>query len=299
MPQWDAEVTIDETRARSLIEARFPELDTSELRLLGNGWDNTVWATRDEIAFRFPRRSIAVPGVEREIALLPRLAPVLPVAIPDAAYAAAPSEEFGWPWFGSRIVKGREVSAARFDGESRLTLGSGLGRFLRALHDLELPEVAGLPVDSFDRTDMAVRVPKTRDAIDAIAPIWIAPAAVPELLAQAEALPEPGATTLVHGDLHLRHLLVGDRGALAGVIDWGDICRAEPSADLSLVWSLLDPPARGAFFSQYGAVGAVPLLRARVLALFLCATLASYAQAEGMTGLLRETLDGLDRTLIG
>jgi aminoglycoside phosphotransferase (APT) family kinase protein len=146
---------------------------------------------------------------------------------------------------------------------------------------------------------MAVRVPKTRDALDAIAPSWIAPPAIGDLLAQAEALPEPGATTLVHGDLHVRHLLVDDHGALAGVIDWGDICRADPSADLSLVWSLLGPAAREAFFSQYGAVDAGRLLRARVLALFLCATLASYARAEGMTGLLREALVGLDRTLIG
>jgi hypothetical protein len=31
------------------------------------GWDNTVWVMRDGIAFRFPRREIALAGVAREI----------------------------------------------------------------------------------------------------------------------------------------------------------------------------------------------------------------------------------------
>jgi aminoglycoside phosphotransferase (APT) family kinase protein len=296
---WDAEIEVDEALARDLIAARFPALDAGSLRLVGEGWDNVVWATADGVAFRFPRRRIAIAGVEREIALLPALAPRLPLAIPDAAYAGAPCARFPWPWFGSRLIAGREIAAARLDDAARMALAQRLGGFLRVLHDLDLDGAAALPADPLDRTHMAIRVPATRAALAAVAPLWTAPGWVEGLLAAAERLPAPAPGVLVHGDLHVRHVLVDEAGAAAGVIDWGDICRADPSADLSLYWSLLPPAGRDAFLAAYGRVEQHALLRARVLALFLCATLATYAHAEGMPDLEREALDGLTRTLVG
>ena len=94
----------------------------------------------------------------------------------------------------------------------------------------------------------------------------------------------------------MRHLLVDDGGAPTGVIDWGDVCRADPSIDLSLYWSLLTPAGREAFLVAYGPVGEDGLLRARVLALCLGALLAAYAHAEGMHELEREAIAGLKRT---
>jgi aminoglycoside phosphotransferase (APT) family kinase protein len=296
--EWDAELEVDEALARALIEARFPALDASSLRRVGEGWDNVVWATADGVAFRFPRRQLAIAGVEREVALLPALAPRLRLAIPDAAYVSPPSGAFRWPWFGSRLIAGREIAAARLDDEARIALAPRLGDFLRTLHGLELDAAAALPVDPMGRTDMAIRVPRTREALAAAAESWSAPAWVDGLLEQAERLPPAEARVLVHGDLHVRHVLVDESGALAGVIDWGDACRAHPSADLSLLWSLLPPAGRDAFLAAYGPVEEHGLLRARVLALFLCATLATYARAEGLTDLEREVLRGLDRTLV-
>jgi hypothetical protein len=63
------------------------------------------------------------------------------------------------------------------------------------------------------------------------------------------------------------------------------------------VWSLLPPAGREAFLAEYGAVAEQTLLRARVLALFLCATLAVYARERGMVALEREARAGLERTL--
>jgi len=148
------------------------------------------------------------------------------------------------------------------------------------------------------RTDMPDRVPRTRAALAASAHLWSAPPAVEDLLARAERLPAPEAIALVHGDLHVRHLLVDGAGALAGVIDWGDCCRADPALDLWLYWSLLPPEGRDAFLAAYGPVGEDGLLRARVLALFSGAMLAVYAHAGGLPELEREALDGLRRTLV-
>jgi aminoglycoside phosphotransferase (APT) family kinase protein len=287
---WDPEVVVGEKLARELIGTQFPDVDAEPLELLGEGWDNTVWRTADDIVFRFPRRQIAVAGVEREIAVLPALASRLPVPVPDASLVGAPTLGFPWPWFGHRMIEGVELAAALLDDAARIALGVPLGRFLRELHGVVPP--AGLPVDPNGRADMSVRIPMTREALEAVG---VPPPS--ELLERAQRLPAPDRLVLAHGDLHVRHVLVEGRGGLAGVIDWGDVCRADPGIDLSLVWSALPPAGRDAFFAAYGAVGEESLLRARVLALFLCATLARYARAEGMPVLEREALAGLERAL--
>ena len=282
-------MVVGEKLARELIGTQFPDVGAGRLELLGEGWDNTVWRTADDIVFRFPRRQIAVAGVEREIAVLPALAPRLPVPVPDASYVGRPARDFPWPWFGHRMIAGVELASARLDDAARIALALPLGRFLRDLHGLAPP--AELPVDPNRRADMAVRIPMTREAL---AELGAPPAS--DLLERAQRLPAPDELVLAHGDLHVRHVLVDGRGGLAGVIDWGDVCRADPAIDLSLVWSALPPAGRDAFFEAYGPISADALVRARVLALFLSATLARYARAEGMSDLEREAVEGLART---
>jgi aminoglycoside phosphotransferase (APT) family kinase protein len=102
---------------------------------------------------------------------------------------------------------------------------------------------------------------------------------------------------LVHGDLHFRHVLVEGR-APSGVIDWGDVCRADPGIDLPLFWSFVPPEGREAFLDAYGAMNEAQLLRARVLAINLCAVLARYGHHEGFEGVEREGLAGLARALV-
>ena len=111
--------------------------------------------------------------------------------------------------------------------------------------------------------------------------------------------PPAGRPVLAHGDLHLRHLLVGESGDASGVIDWGDICLADPAVDLSLAYSGFAGPARAALLAAYGPVDAERELRARVLAVSVCASLAEYAFSDGRARLLRESLAGLRRAVAG
>jgi aminoglycoside phosphotransferase (APT) family kinase protein len=117
-------------------------------------------------------------------------------------------------------------------------------------------------------------------------------------LRDAERLPPANAERpcVVHGDLHLRHLLVHD-GRLSGVIDWGDVCRGDPSLDLAVCWFALPPDGRADFFAEYGRVSEAQLLRARVLSLFLCATLVIHGTNEGLDAIVREALAGLERSM--
>ena len=304
MPDWDADVEIDEPLVRALLEEQFPEVATGKMRLLGKGWDNSVWIVDDRWTFRFPRRAIAIPGVERELTVLPRVARLVPVRVPLPALVGSASERFPWPFFAYRPLPGVEPADAALSDDDRVKIGAQLGRFLRVLHSQETrvavdPECL-LPVDFNRRADMAVRVPRARENLAKLRELklWTAPVVVERILASAEQLPPAsGELALVHGDLHLRHVLVAD-GAIAAVIDWGDVCLADPCIDLVLVWSLLSPSGRERFFAEYGTVTAEQRLRSRVLAIVLDSMLVRYAHDVGHASLQHEAVAALERTLV-
>jgi aminoglycoside phosphotransferase (APT) family kinase protein len=286
---WDAEVVVDEALARRLIGSQFPELPLQSLRHLAEGWDNTVWLADDEVAFRFPRRAIAVSLLEREVELLPRLAPLLPLPVPVPTFIGRMSDDYPWTFFGAPLIPGSEIAEAAVE---QVRFGRQLGEFLLALHDVELD--LAVPDDPMGRADMSIRVPKARDELSKLGHLS---GGAKRVLDAAVDLPTPDAKVLAHGDLHLRHALVGGDGGLSGVIDWGDVCRADPSVDLSLYWSLLSDAGRAAFLAAYGSVSGEQLQRARVLALFLCAMIAAYAQHENAPQLERAALAGLTRAV--
>jgi aminoglycoside phosphotransferase (APT) family kinase protein len=306
MHEWRPEVVVDAGWARRLIGAQFPELELGSLRLLGEGWDNTVWLVDERWVFRFPRRQVVIPGFERELAVLPWLADRLPLAVPAPVFHGRPADGFPWPFSGAALLPGREVAVADLTDAERIREAVPLARFLRALHSLEPGDVGGdgalLPVDANGRADMPERVGLTVDRLAQAERlgVWRAPEAVAGMLAEARTLehpPEPA--TLAHGDLHIRHLLVAADGRLSGVIDWIDVCRGDPGIDLGVYWSFVPPDGRSAFAAEYGPIAPDALLRARVLAVFLCATLAVYGREQGNAALERGFVAALDRTVAG
>jgi len=287
---WEPEHVVDEPLARRLL-GQFPELDPDGLRPLAFGWDYTIWVVQERYAFRFPRRRIVLPGLERELAVLPKLAPLLPLPVPVPLFVGRPSDDFPWPFFGSELLPGRELAEAGLDEGGRLEVALELAAFLRTLHRVELGEP--LPLDVNRRADMSHRAPLVRKQLD---DLGRHEARAERVLAEAERLPPSDHLALVHGDLHVRQVLA-EGARLTGVIDWVDVCRSDPAIDLSLLWSFVPPSSRGAFLEAYGPLDEAQLLRARVVALSLCAALAGHARAEGLAEVEREALAGLARAL--
>ena len=296
MHEWAPEIVVDERLARELIGGQFPEVEQRSLRLLGAGWDNTVWLVDEEWVFRFPRRSMVIPGLENEIALLPRLAALLPLPIPVPMLVGRSSKAFGWPFYGAPFLPGLELAEAELDDDARGALGRPLGHFLRTLHSLELD--ADLPVDPVRRADMTFRVPKTRDRFAELEGLglWSAPPKAHAVIDAAAKLGPVVPTATCHGDLHLRHLLVDKGGGPAAVIDWIDLSRNDPGVDFVLYWCVLTAAGRAEFREAYGPLTDDQLLRGRILSLFLCGTLAVWGHAEEVESVKREALAGLART---
>lgn len=311
---WVAEHMVDTDAAADLIGSQFPHLAGAPVRLLAEGWDNTVHvvggAARDSDApwaFRFPRRAVAVPGVEREIALLPRLAPALPMLVPVPELVGTPTAGYPWPFFGARLLPGTELAEAGLADVRRAELGAVLGRFLRALHDPLLAQTLGpgLPIDPMRRSLPSHRAPMARERLarlrsrgDRLTTV-MADGRIDALLDSSLGLPPSAAEpVLVHGDLHLRHVLVDETGVGAGVIDWGDVCLADATVDLSIAYTAFEGASRAALFDAYGwPVEEEREARARVLAVSLCAVLADYADEDHRPALLAESLAGLRRAV--
>jgi aminoglycoside phosphotransferase (APT) family kinase protein len=157
---------------------------------------------------------------------------------------------------------------------------------------------ADLPYDPMGRAAPAKRAAHARQRLTALArgEIWEPDPAVEELLGRATGAPAPDGSVISHGDLHVRHLLVDGAGRAAGVIDWGDLCRADPAVDLSLAYGAFSGRAREALLDAYGPVSDASRTAARVLAVSLCAALAEYAAGTAGRGrLLAESLRGLHR----
>ena len=288
----EREVTPDEARAH----VRDCGLVADDVRIIAAGWDNTVVLVDDTWVFRFPRRQIALPGIDREIALLPRLAPELSLPIPVPEYVGTYGES-PWRFWGGRHLPGTELAVSPH--ADRVAVAASVGRFLAELHSL--PADPDLPVDPFGRADAVSRAVRSRDVLADLSAIGIADASGPvdDLLAAGEAAgPPPTGTVLSHGDLYARHVLVDDAGRAAAVIDWGDLCVAPASVDLSVAYSAFGGSAREAFFSEYGSIDADTELRARVMAVFSAASVALYAHDKDDAALLDEALTGLEQAAV-
>lgn len=301
MPEWDPEIEVDVEQARRLIGLQFRELASAPIRQIATGWDNVVHLVDERWVFRFPQRQIAVAGVQREIDVLGRLAPNLPLPISVPRFVGAPTDDYPWPWFGAEYIAGAEIAVAGLSNEARTPVATAAGEFLAALHSPSLASrvAASLPVDPMRRGDMGVRVERTRQRLAELraAGTWEAPSSVERLLVDAARLPPSPRMVVLHGDFHCRHLLVTPDGGAAGVIDWGDVCVGDPSIDLSLAFGTFVGHARAAFLDAYGPVDGLTELRARVIAVFLAAALLAYAVDRDMDVLRDESLRSLERAV--
>jgi aminoglycoside phosphotransferase (APT) family kinase protein len=96
--EWHPERVVGEAEAAELIGEQFSHLRDARIEQLATGWDNTVYLVDGRWIFRFPRREIAVAGVEREIAVPPHLSRRLRLPIPVPELVGRPSASYRWPF---------------------------------------------------------------------------------------------------------------------------------------------------------------------------------------------------------
>jgi len=288
---WHAEHPITPELARSLIRARFPGVAAERVEPLGSGWDNTAFLVDGTLVFRFPHKPSAAALLETEARVLPAIAPRLPLAVPNPRWVGEPDDAFPWSFVGYPMLPGRPACTLALAEEARAAAAPVLGEFLARLHAIP---TAGLPLpgDTLDRTNFHTRMPLLEARLAVLAERGAIADAAP-WLALFRQLPDAAparAPVLVHGDLYACHLLVDERGAVSGVIDWGDVHAGDRGVDLMLLYAFLPPSAREVFLRAYGAVDARDLRVARLRAAFHSVSLAWSALERGDDAVLAEAL---------
>ncbi|MFF8990308.1 aminoglycoside phosphotransferase family protein [Streptomyces sp. NPDC014983] len=241
------ELDLDAPLVRRLIARRFPEWSALPVRRLAScGTENAMFRLGTGLVVRLPRHPGAVPDLAHEQRWLPRLGPLLPVAVPEPVGTGEPDEGFPWPWSVYRWLEGENPVAGAVAEPVRLA--RELGRFVRALRRVD-PGAAptgyrGGPLRERDEPTRAAVV-ELGDRVDA--------GAVTALWERALAAPEHGRPPeWAHGDLSPGNVLVGG-GRLGAVIDFGCAGVGDPAVDLMPAWNLLPALARDTFREAVGA----------------------------------------------
>lgn len=285
---WAADYPVEEALVRCLLESQFPEQRPLDLRLLGEGWDNTAYLINSEFVFRFPRRKMALELLMNEARLLPIIAPHLPISIPAPTLIGAPTTDYPCPFTGYQLIPGVTACRIDLDDNQRRSLAAPIGVFLRALHGIPVTDAqrSGFPGDTIGRADLKKRLPIFEDRLKKLdAPIrenGMDPIAILALAQELSGAPgHSGPTCFVHGDLYIRHLLLDEALRLTGVIDWGDVHLGDPAIDLMIAYSFLPVSARGDFEAAYGTIDRHTKARAHFRALFYGAVLLEYGTDVG------------------
>lgn len=234
----DDEVHTDVPLVRRLLAAQFPEWAALPVEPVPSaGTDNALYRLGEEMVVRLPRIEWAVGGLDRALEWLPRLAPLLPVAIPVPLAKGSPAAGYPWhwsvyPWFvGENPVVGGIADSDRLAGE--------LARFVQALHGIDS---AGGPAAGRG-VPLARRDDPTRTALAALRGLIDTAAATAAWEAALRTPAWAGAPVWVHGDLSPGNLLVRE-GRLVAVLDVEDVGVGDPACDLIVAWNLLPAATR-------------------------------------------------------
>src|SRR5262245_51719501 len=235
------EVDIDTDLVGRLVAAQLPEFaDLSIEPFQSTGTVNAIYRLGRDLYVRLPRVDVWARDVRREVRWLPRLAPHLPLAVPEPVARGRPGAGYPFHWAVFRWIEGEPWSTGRVDDPDRAA--DDLAEFVAALRRVD---PTGAPRSGrsgpLSRRNRSLReVIASLDGVvdtEAVASVW------------EESLRAPDwshAPVWTHGDLLPPNLLVRD-GRLYAVIDFGGVGVGDPACDLIAAWSVLDGASRRRF----------------------------------------------------
>lgn len=283
---------MDEILAASLVKEQFG-LTITSIHNLGPGWDNDAFQINDEYVFRFPRRQSAIDSILRESAILPQLAHQLPYPIPNEIFSGQPTHEYPMPFQGYRHIPGLSSSQLTLSMDQRRQQAQELAHFLKKLHSIPIkPDWKHLLPIGENRLSGSFRHCMTRmeSKIGHLTHMQVLSSQVKfeSIIALAQSITPPNhLESLVHGDLHSRHIIIDD-GKLSGIIDWGDMHIGDPAIDLAFAYYYLPKNAHESFIDKYGSIDESMWLRAKMWALYKAISILEYSSEANLRDIRQE-----------
>jgi aminoglycoside phosphotransferase (APT) family kinase protein len=280
------EVDVDAALVRRLVTEQLPLWEGLPVEpVYPRGTDNALYRLGDDMVVRLPRRQVDTERLEKERRWLPRLAPVLPLAVPVPLAVGEPGAGYPFRWSVYSWLRGEPATADRIGDEREAA--ADLAQFVAALQRVDPSDGPPPgPHNSLRGAPVALRDKSTRAAIASLAGT-IDVAAV--TAAWDSALHAPGwrgEPVWIHGDLDSRNLLV-EQGRLTAVIDFGCLGVGDPAYDVMAAWKVLSRDARHVFRAQLSVDDAM-WARSRGLVLSQSLVALAYYTLETNPVLVRE-----------
>jgi aminoglycoside phosphotransferase (APT) family kinase protein len=235
---------------RRLVAAQFPAwAGLPVVPVTSSATIHALYRLGDGLVARLPRLDHSDRQARLDRDWLPRLAPYLPLAVPEQVALGAPGEGYPFTWSVCRWLAGGEPGPDLDQDHAARSLGA----FVSALSgirgsdgppaDGSMPAERGVHVRVQD-DDVRSHLAELGDRVDGqrLTAAWEGALAAPAY---------DGTPVWVHGDLLPGNLLARD-GRLTAVIDFGAFGSGDPAIDLVPAWTLLDAPARAVFREAVG-----------------------------------------------
>ena len=274
---------VDVPLVKRLIAAQFPRWAALPVwPVERDGWDNWTFHLGDRLKVRLPSAVGYSEQAAKEAYWLPKLAPQLPLPVPEPVAIGEPCEDYPCVWSVYEWLDG-EPTTREAIGDP-VQFGRDLAKFLLALQRIDTRDGPPPGQHNYFRGAAMTSVygAEARRSVSALAAVIDAPAAH-AVLDIAEAAPFASPPVWIHGDIAVGNLLLRD-GRLSAVIDFGGCAVGDPACDLVISWVFLEGAARETFRLSVGADDAM-WARARGWALWK----AALALANGSASNSAET----------
>lgn len=243
--QNDDLLIIDEALVRRLISTQFSQwADLPVKPIASSGWDNRTFHLGADMLVRMPSAADYAEQVKKEQQWLPRLAPLLPLPIPEPLALGKPSEGYPWEWSVYRWLSGESAASGQIADLN--SFAKNLAQFLIALQSIDAKNGPPAGPQSFYRGGaLSTYSAETKEAIASLEGKINANAAL-EVWKAALATSWKKPPVWIHGDISTGNLLVKE-GKLCAVIDFGQLAIGDPACDLAIAWTLFKEESRSIF----------------------------------------------------
>jgi aminoglycoside phosphotransferase (APT) family kinase protein len=207
------------------------------------GTESAIYRLGRHLGVRLPRVHRAVHQVAKEAEWLPRLAPLLPAAVPEPVARGEPAHGYPFPWLVYRWLEGEDALVGAVDCWRQLA--RDVAAFVVALEEVD---PSGGPPAGARGGSLLLHDESTRRAIAKLDGLIDAGRALEVWDAALSAAPWGEPPVWVHGDLLPGNVVVRD-GRLAGIIDWSAAGIGDPACEVMLAWAM-PPDARTAYRAE-------------------------------------------------
>ncbi len=133
-------------RLREVVTLCFPEIPIRAANLIPTGWENYVLEVNHELIFRFPRRREGVTQLQLELKLLPIVARVSSIRVPEVEWIWQGGRGLRRIFVGYRKILGMHMTSDLVDASEDSPMVLELSDFLNEIHSLPITRLRKLGV---------------------------------------------------------------------------------------------------------------------------------------------------------